>query len=377
VVLAADPAAPLQAATKQYVDTLPRSTIYAAPFDAMAYNGMQINGSMEVNQEGTPATASGTYCCDGWQVSFSGVPGTTSVQDTAVPYGGFIGRLYLWTTTAKPTLAAGDYLMSVHLIEGYRMSRLGWGTANAQPITIGFWAQNSIAGLYSVAVKNSGANRTYMATYTQNVAQAMEYKTITIPGDTTGTWGTGNGRGMDITFAGGSGTTLTAPSTNTWLAGNYVAAAGQVNIATAANSYVILRGVVVLPGIEAPSAARSALIMRPYDQELMTCKRYWHSSYPLGTVKGTASVSSYISMMVASPSQLFGNVAFPVTMRSSPTLNTWAYGGNGSIWSSIAGADFSIGGVIGSQHGLFGGNYSNPTAVGTVLITHYTADARL
>jgi len=76
-----------------------------------------------------------------------------------------------------------------------------------------------------------------------------------------------------FTLAAGVGQTLSAA--NTWTAGNFQAAPGQMNGAAAVNNALRITGVVVLPGIEAPSAARAPLIMRPYDQELLTCRRYW------------------------------------------------------------------------------------------------------
>ena len=247
------------AVRKDYVDA------YAAPLDALAYSGMQINGSMEVNQKGVPATVTNSYCCDGWKLHFVGIPGSQAVHDTLVPMPGIAGSIYVGGV--KSSLAAGDRLCFAQRIEGYRTARLGWGTANAQPITISFWSQHTLTGVYSIAIRNSVTNRSYVTTYTQNASSALEYKTVTMPGDTTGTWLTTNGVGIDLTFALAAGTTYTAPTANTWQDGNYVAAPGQVNGA-ASGTYVILSGVTVLPGIDTPTAAQSPLIMRPYDQEL-------------------------------------------------------------------------------------------------------------
>jgi hypothetical protein len=162
-------------------------------------------------------------------------------------------------------------------IEGYRIARLAWGTTNAQPITIGFWSCHYRPGLYSGAIRNGANNRSYVFSYTQNGVFAAQYNTVTIPGDTTGTWPTDNTAAMFLSFSGGCGSTYIAPSINTWTAGNYFAASGQVNAVQTVQDQVMVTGVVVLPGIEAPSAARSAYIMRPYDQEKFLCKRYYVS----------------------------------------------------------------------------------------------------
>ena len=114
--------------------------------------------------------------------------------------------------------------------------------------------------------------------------------------------------------------TSTAPSANTWVAGTYDAAPGQVNAVAATADLFLITGVVVLPGIEAPSAARSPLIMRPFDQELVTCQRYYYKIH--------ADLSNYVAFAtgyIAPSTQLNAYLAYPTTMRAPPTFN---YGGN-------------------------------------------------
>ena len=283
-----------------------RQLIYAAPFDALAYSGMQINGSFEVAQELTGRNTNG-YVCDGWQMYSIGMSGIGGAVDAAVPISGLPSRIYI-NSTAKPTLAAGDYFGLFHYVEGYRISRLGWGTTGASPVTIGFWTQHTPAGTYSVAIRNSDNTRSCVVSYTQNVANAVEYKTVTFPGDTAGTWNITNGTGAVVCFVLAVGTTATAPAVGTWYAttGNgYLAAPGQINGVASSGGQLVLRGVVVLPGIEAPSAARSPLIMRPYDQELVTCQRYWEQK--------SVSIYGYQAGGVS----LFSNVDF-LSKRATP-----------------------------------------------------------
>jgi hypothetical protein len=255
-----------------------RTNVYAAPLDALAYSGMQINGSMEVSQEnGTTGTStSGAYFCDGWRFYRNGtmVAAAAGATTAAAYFPNFSCCSYSTVSTAQTTLGAADYTLFVHFIEGYRVARLGWGKAVAQPITLGFWTAHVRTGLYSGTVRNA-AGRSYAFTYTHAVSGVAQYNTVTIPGDVTGTWASDNTTGMRIAFAMACGSTSTAPSANTWLAGDYFAAPGQINAVAATSDVFRITGVVVLPGIEAPSAERSALIMRPYDQELVTCRRYF------------------------------------------------------------------------------------------------------
>ena len=200
-----------------------RENIYAAPFDALAYNGMQVNGSMDVGQErGTGTnTANNTYTLDGWNVGWNGTMAISSSQASSSAFPGIPNLLNVIVSTAQASLGATEHTTVYAFIEGYRVARLAWGTANAQPITIGFWTNIARAGTYSVTVRNNANNRAYATTYTV-AGSATEYKTITIPGDTAGTWEVGNQKGLTIMFSMGCGTTYTAPSANTWLSGLYL-----------------------------------------------------------------------------------------------------------------------------------------------------------
>jgi hypothetical protein len=184
-------------------------------------------------------------------------------------------RLLVSITTAQASLGAGDYTQIQQYIEGWRCERLNWGTTNAQPITIGFWTAHARTGVYSVFVHNSVDDRSYVTTYTQAVANIAQYNVVTIPGPTAGSWATDNTIGLKVGFSFGCGATFTAPSVGSWLSGNYIAAPGQVNAVAATSDNFRITGVVVLPGALTITAAQSPLLMRSYDQELLTCMRYY------------------------------------------------------------------------------------------------------
>jgi hypothetical protein len=315
----------------------------AAPFDALAYNGMQINGSMEVSQErGTTAFAGPVgYVCDGWQFSKVGTA-SVSVGTNPVP-GWFTGLLnFVYCTVGTgASLAAGDIFCFLQNIEGYRISRLAWGTANAQPITIAFWTSHHRTGVYSGVVRNGAGNRCYAFTYTHNTADVAQYNVVTIPGDTAGTWAADNTLGMVITFAIAApvGGTYTAPTLNSWLAGNYFAGIGQINAVAATSDAFRITGVVVLPGVEAPSAARSPYIMRPFDQEITTCRRYYFKSYPYGILPGTVLSAGFNTVFLAgAPSGTYcsGHIIFPTLMRASPSVTMYDYAGHANAASYYA-----------------------------------------
>ena len=293
--------------------TVARQNIYAAPFDALAYSGMQINGSMEVAQASAGTTTNDTYAIDGWKLNFSGamaVSASTYVDAALVP--GIPNQLYISVQTASASVGATDFVCLTHKIEGYRTARLGWGTPGPQPITIAFWSSHIRVGTYSVGVRNGANNRSYVATYTQSVSGVPEYKTITIPGTNEGPWPFDNTTSMSLSFVMACGSSLIGTA-NAWVVANVIAAPGQVNGVAATSDAFRITGVVVLPGIEAPSAARSPLIMRPYDQELATCRRYFNKMvFPVN-----CSIST---LMAYSTTAAYGPIATFAEMRSSPTF---------------------------------------------------------
>lgn len=284
-----------------------RQNIYAAPINALAYNGLQINGSFDVNQVGI--NSSNGFFCDGWRVT--GVGGAVVIASASATglFPGLPVFCNVQVSTAQPTMAAGDYWIVYQMIEGYRIARLAWGTPAAQPLTIAFWSAHHRPGIYTGTVKNGAANDTCAFTYTQAAADTPQYNVVTIPGAPSQPWPTDNTVALGIYFALACGTTYSAAGTGIWQVGaNYIAGPGQVNAVAATSDVFRLSGVMVLPGNEAPSAVRHPFIMRPYDQEVTLCKRYYNS-FPNVVMSGNSlnAVYTYISF-------------FYPQMRTTPTV---------------------------------------------------------
>jgi hypothetical protein len=273
---------------------------------------LSINGGMDISQENgtTPVTTTGKYTCDGWLINFTGTMTLSAAQYTSGAINGMPCSIGIAVTTAQTVMGAGDFALgAVQRMEGLRTRRLAWGIANPQPISIGFWTAHHRTGIYSVAVRNLASNRSYVATYTQAVSDVYQYNTITIPGDTTGTWNTDNTLGIEIDFAMACGTTYTAPSANNWLAGNYVAAPGQVNAVAATSDVFRITGIIMVPGTILPASGQQAIVLPTYDQELAACQRYFQwIPFSLGFYAQVAGAFTIAGM------------SLPVTMRGAPTI---------------------------------------------------------
>jgi hypothetical protein len=257
----------------------------AAPVDALAYNGIQVNGSMEVSQEnGATSIAinnSFKYVVDGWTVGVVGASVATGQHNN--PPLGFppASGLIASTTAANASPIASDQGAISSAIEGYRINRLGWGTANAKPITISFWVASNRIGVFSGCVNNASASHSYIFTFAISVAHTWEYKTVTIPGPTVGVWQAGNLRGLAISFTLLAGSSYIGTA-GAWVSGNFMATVDSVFIAKIVNDYLAINGVVVLPGTLAPTAQQSPLVMRPFGEELVLCQRYYRILTPEG-----------------------------------------------------------------------------------------------
>lgn len=266
-----------------------------APFDALAYNGMQANGSCDVSQaNGTSGVTAvdGTYTVDGWVWSYSATATCSAAQVTDAPPG--------YSSSIKVTVSAGaamgtnDVVALRSPIEGGRIARLGFGAANAQSVSIGFWTKIHRTGAYSGSIRNSAHNRVYPFSFTQNVTDAWEFKTVTIPGDTTGTWLVTNGVGLDVCICLAGGSLFAGGTSGAWTTTNYLGVSGTTNGVAAISDTFQITGLIVLPGIELPSASRAPFIMRPYDQELALCKRYWQYCDP-GLFGITSAATNFLA----------------------------------------------------------------------------------
>jgi hypothetical protein len=304
-----------------------------APIDALAFNGLQINGAMEISQErGTAvlalASGSGQFVLDLWTAAFqSGVAafqtGQAAHGDLALPM--MPQCISLRATTAMSSVGATEYTIIYTQFEGYRIKRLGFGTAKAMPITLGFWVKASIPGTLAMVLRNgAAANRSYVVDLAITAANVFEYKKVTIPGDTTGTWLQANQDALFAMFSFACGSNFqTAPGA--WVAGNKLGTANTTNFFATANNQVQVTGFSAFAGIDAPDAAHSHLVQRTSDEEITRCARCYQKSYPYDMPPGTITDNGK-SLMIWTAGG--GYHAWPITyatrMRSPPTIMAYS-----------------------------------------------------
>jgi hypothetical protein len=229
-----------------------------------------INGAMVIDQRnaGASVTAAGVYTLDRW-VAHENTDGAFTVQQSSTAPAGFSYSTKATVTVIDSSIGSTQNALLVQYIEGYNVADLNYGTANAQTVTLSFWVNSSVTGTFTGTLQNSAADRSYPFSYTINAANTWEQKTITIAGDTSGTWLTTSGVGLRVWFAlaVGSGQSTTAGA---WAAGTYYGATGQANwMATLSNTFYIT-GVQLEAGTTA-----SPFEYRSYGTELQLCQRYY------------------------------------------------------------------------------------------------------
>ena len=281
-----------------------------------------INGDMRIDQRNAGAsvtpTTNATYTLDRYTAILSQAS-KFSVQQNAgsvTPPAGFTNYLGVTSTSSYAVLAADLFLIQQR-IEGFNIADLAWGTADAKTVTLSFWVRSSLTGTFGGALNNSAFNRSYPFTYTISTANTWEQKTITIAGDTSGTWLTTNGTGINVNFGLGVGSTYSGTA-GAWAAGEKDSATGATSVVGTNGATFYITGVQLEIGSTATPFER-----RLYGQELINCQRYCYRITNTGATGNGSPVASGLwsnATLVATACKL------PVTMRSAPTLSYSAIG---------------------------------------------------
>jgi hypothetical protein len=298
LVLAADPITPFQAATKEYVDN--KSVI--------SLNRI-INGDMSIDQRnnGASGTAINVYTVDRWQFNAAQTGKGTWGQTAS---GTALTQFYYslaFTSSSAYALLASDFFTFVQKIEANMINDFAWGTTQAQPATLSFWAFSSLSGTFGGSIRNFANTRSYPFSYAL-VANTWTKVVIPIPGDTSGTWVmTGSAGALVLGFDLGSGATFRGPA-GAWITGNYSGATGTVAVVStnAANFYIT--GVKLEIGNQATAFQR-----KTYQENLANCQRYYQTLG--GGPSNTFGIQGYSSVA----SGIFSSTVGYNLMRAAPT----------------------------------------------------------
>lgn len=298
-----------------------------------------INGAMVIDQRNAGASvtpANGAYTLDRWIYQASQAS-KVSIQQNAgsvTPPVGFSNYLGVTSLSAYTVGSAETFVVSQR-IEGYNIADLGWGTANAKTVTLSFQVYSSLTGTFSGVFGNSDATRSYPITYSIPVANTWTPISVTVAGDTSGTWLKTNGVGIIVYFSLGTGATLSGTA-GSWSSNGYYGATGATSVVGTSGATFYITGV----QLEVGSSATGFEYVN-YQTSLANCQRYYQAT---GALTG-----------IGANGNLFrANLALLAPLRAQPTVGqtgvltvTDAYSG---AWSqsatslsvSVYGPDFIV-----------------------------------
>jgi len=289
-----------------------------------------INGAMQIDQRNAGAATANTingYTVDRWAITQYANTGKLIAQRNAgsvTPPAGFTNYLGI-TSQSAYSVGTNDFYILQQLIEGYNVADLGFGTANAQTVTLSFWVRSSLTGTFGGALRG-GQN--YPFTYSINSANTWEYKTITVAGSTSGGWSTDNAAGLTVCLCLGVGSTYSAAA-GSWTNSNIVSASSVQSVVGTNGATFYITGVQLEKGSTATS-----FDYRPYGTELALCQRYYEY--------GGQSYNQIWNGNTTSGVQYYYGNSFKVTKRANPTVVTTHLASYGFPATSTTATDATI-----------------------------------
>jgi hypothetical protein len=359
-------------------------------FDSASSFGFKnriINGAMVLDQRNAGASVTptnGSYTLDRWQANVTQASKFTVQQNagSVTPPAGFKNYLGVTSSSAYSVLI-GDIFSIGQQVEGFNAADLAWGTASAVSITISFYVRSSLTGTFGGAVYNNAFNRSYPFTYTISAANTWEQKSVTISGDTSGTWETGNLAGIVMRLGLGVGATYVGTA-GAWAAAGYYSATGATSVVGTNGATFYITGV----QLEKSSTATS-FDYRPYGTELALCQRYYEKSFAQAqapannptTKTGFIATYSFGTNLYTQ----FPTVQFKVVKQSNPTVTFYnPLSGTASRATDVNNSantfplTTSFGGVGSSINDqAFSVSVNNTSATNQSLAVHWTAESEL
>jgi hypothetical protein len=285
--------------------------------NATRFKNKIINGDFRINQRGFSGTpGSDEYTLDRWFSGRSQASKYTVSQNagSVTPPAGFINYLGV-TSSSAYSVAAGDFFGQAQRIEGLNCADLDFGKSTAKSVTISFWVYSSLTGSFGASISNSAGNRFYPFSYTISSANTWTQASVTIAGDTSGTWLTTNGVGMMLWFSLGMGSNFSGTA-NTWASSAIYQPTGSTSVVGTNGATFYITGVQLEVGTSA-----TGFEYVDYTNQLLMCQRYYQQFDYSGQL-GTANATGFTSSKYSTTDSMVANAQLICAMRTAPTISS-------------------------------------------------------
>lgn len=292
--------------------------------NTFGFKNRLINGGMTIDQRNAGASGtSNSYTVDRWAYYGTQASKGTWGQNlnsvtTIIGFPNYLG----FQSSSAYSVTASDTFALYQGFEGYNLADLGFGTSSAKTITLSFYVYSSLTGTFGGSFKNYAGTRSYPFSYSVGSANTWIFISITIPGDTSGTWvGATNSGAAYVNFGLGQGSTYSGTA-GTWAAADYRSATGATSVVGTSGATFYITGVQLEVGSQATS-----FDFRSIGQELALCQRYYEKSCSIGTapsdglavgangVYGGGAITAFGSTNARTPT-----FTFQAAKRAAPTI---------------------------------------------------------
>ena len=280
-----------------------------------------INSEMTVSQRGTSFTVTNEYGLDRWFCRENTDGALTFSQDSTSP-DGFSKSLKVNVDTADSSIGSSQFAYLAQRIEGFNIDTFAFGSSSAKTIVLSFYVRCSVTGKFGGAITNGGNdNRSFAFTYDVNSANTWERKSVTIVGDTTGTWNIDNSQEMAVFWSLGAGSGY-KKAEGSWDATASVQSASEAGVELIGNASAtwFLTGVQLEVGQNATEFEHEPITVTENK-----CFRYFEQFQGTNTHGGLYTTDVYI-----------GHLFYKVRKRTQPTL-TGVSGNYSSLQNSSSG----------------------------------------
>ena len=303
----------------------------------LSHRNLIQNGNFVIFQRFLPGSqvtcnaGSNFYCMDRWYARGESSKAVFKLiqQDIQSEGQGAHAAARVQVTTASGTPATNDVYKIAQRIEGRNIQHLSWGTSSAKTITLSFLVKSTVTGTYGGSIMNSAQNRAYPFTYAISSANTWEQKSITIPGDTGGTWVTGNGIGLELNFDMGTAESNYRRPAGSWYGGRAEGADGTVQLVqtNGANWYVTK--------VQIEEGSYSTPFEHiSFQDNLSLCKRYYEAI-------GRGASQYMCNGWFYNSSSFYSVIRFEVEKRATPSLDQNTGSGYFIVWVEGNGDSFN------------------------------------